>query len=157
MTKKATDQQVIEAITKHKGSLTKSAKSLGMNKSSLHNRLKKPEIQMSLQAINMMGLAKAGASLQKMYKRAAEGLDATRSIGFVKPKYVPDFKERRESVELCFRLIGRIEDKQNNNTPGPVTIIPVITINGKPLEYKIFDVPKHLMNGNTNGHANGHS
>lgn len=150
----ATPEKLKKVISKNGGNLSKAAKEIGMTPAGVSKRLTaNPELKKSIQDQCRKNLARAGASVSKIFKRTAEGLDATKSIPGMKIKLgdgedagisahlstEPDYKERREAAKLCHQLIGNLIDPKDGESTGPQFVVnmPIVVIDGKPLGFKV--------------------
>lgn len=116
-TAKVRAARAVKALVENDLNQTKAAQQLGITQQTLHKKLIQPEAQLALAEINRKALAKAGATMEKIYQRAAEGLDATG-----KTKLKPDFKERRESVKLLGEMTGIIKTANSEDITKPTEI-----------------------------------
>ncbi len=147
----ATEEKLKQVVIRSDGNMSKAARKLGVTPQAVAKRLSEnPKLKASIQEICKKGLAKAGADLDKIFLRTAEGLDAVKEKPAMKIKlgegedagisnavvYEVDFKERRESAKLCHLLVGNLQDKDKDGiTNRPVVIMPVIQINGVDLDF----------------------
>jgi hypothetical protein len=126
---------------KNDGRVSAVSKELGVSYMAAKKNLAKPDIQFAITKAQQAALKKAEISRTRVYKRAAEGLDAVKYVG-MDGREVVDFKERRESARFCCELMGdlpRAIKGNNDGEGGTVVIMPTVLIDGKPLDVKIGD------------------
>lgn len=131
----ATEEKLVKVLVKNKGVKVRAAKELGITPEAITKRLREnPELKQTIQDICRRNLEKAGASMEKIFKVTAEGLDAVKQKPAMKVDlgdngsvlenavvYEVDYKERREAAKLCHLLIGNLqEDKQGPTSTGPI-------------------------------------
>lgn len=134
----ATEEMLKKVIIRKGGNLSHAAKEIGITPAAVSKRLNaNPELKQNIQEECKKRLEKAGAGVEKIFKRTAEGLDAY-SFTILGKKKIPNWKERRESVALCHKLIGNLADVPDGPlSSGQIVVMPIVVVNGNPLQFKV--------------------
>lgn len=130
-----TNGDVQAAAVKADASPTKMAKILHIKKSTAHQYLQKPEIKKLVLDAREKALKASGLSLTKAFKRVDEALDAKQTF-FGKTIQAADHDIRLKAAKLTAELHHVVKD-EGGGAHGPIVVMPVVVIEGKPLMFKV--------------------
>lgn len=117
-TKNARTAQVVKDLVKHGMSQASMARAKGITQQAVSNAVRRPEVQIALAKLNEKALAKAGASLTKVYKRINEALNAKVVSNTKAGAYLTDIADadlRLKAAIECLELTGRKRTTANSD------------------------------------------
>lgn len=94
------------------------ARAKGITQQAVSNAVRRPEVQIALAKLNEKALAKAGASLTKVYKRINEALNAKVVSNTKAGAYLTDIADadlRLKAAIECLELTGRKRTTANSD------------------------------------------
>lgn len=127
------DSKLLKAIIKNGGNLTHAAHDLGIKQPSVSKRLiEHPELKITIQEKINQCLEEAGITTKRVYGQLSDQLSA-KSIDKT-PDWLAQDKARKDAL----RLMGHLNDIPDGQlSSGTVVVMPVIKIDGNPLDFKI--------------------
>lgn len=131
------DKHLVITLKKNNFNKTATAKELGITQPAVTQRLKKPDVKKMVDDIIEENLRRARITPTRLYKKISEGLEATRVIGRKSDNQQddggnndqdgllrePDFKERREYVQLGLKLMGHVRSDDESRKAQQINII----------------------------------
>lgn len=110
--------RVVKSFIKNGANQAKAAKELGIRQQSLNKALRRPAAQKILAKLNEEALRRAGATLEKIYKRISEAMDANLAASYkgeIIESSVPDARIRLDAAIEALELTGRKKTAANQD------------------------------------------